>query len=101
MALADQPQVKLEVYDLLVAAFSGFTFEARPIEIPVTDHPPRDPKGVFVIMDGFAVQDRSAKNAELANHPFLIRVHIRRDDSDQALFGLDLVTAVTIAAHVR
>lgn len=99
MGVANLHDVQVGVFDLLVTGLADFEVDDTEIPVPVFDHPPRDKTGVFVIMDGFGVQDRSPKNCEISAHTFMVRVHLRPGGEEAYEMGLDLISAVAARAH--
>ena len=100
MTVAKMFEAQVAVHALLVAAMNGFELNGEPITVPVFDHPPAEQTGVFIIIDGFGVRDRSHKDYEVAAHTFMVRVHMRSGGNEAYQLGLDTISAVTAAAHI-
>lgn len=81
---------------LQTAVFAAVSAAVAPV--PVFDHPPRIPPVRFVRLDGFAVDDRSMKNGEVARHSFEIHV-FDRPVGGGASAGQGWVKATIAQAH--
>ncbi|MEO0485273.1 MAG: hypothetical protein AAF092_05120 [Pseudomonadota bacterium] len=99
MTVAQEPDLQAALYAVLTAAVADVERHGELVDVPVFDHAPRDQTGLYIVMDGFSVQDRSMKNREVAAHPFLVRVLIRPGGEVAYDMGLMFVKQITGKLH--